>query len=141
MEQRNSDCYIPKTGKIKSQTDEKSYIEYHGEYIPLSDFNKFVIQNNKTFMFNQDKNLKIPIDLDNDDDIILFDINETDLQRFKNQVTNVIIVPDEYKNKYCVIFSNKVFYSFNTRPELDSFIKDPKRNCGLTFTFYYPPSN
>ena len=118
-----------------------SLVRVGDEEIPLETFNQVIIQDGKTFKYNPDRRLKIEFDINNPDDLQLFGINDLSLRMICYQLgiqkEQPKLVPDEYKNKFCALFGGQVFYSFDTREELNQFKDDPK-SPGLTFTYYYP---
>ena len=117
-----------------------STIEIDGQAIPLSSFNKFVIREGKTFLFNQELQLMIEFNVDDQEQIDRFKINEANVRLIKSQLEREKqqgTVPEEYKNKFCAMFGGKVLYRFDTREELEKFIEDG--TCeNLMMTYYYP---
>lgn len=47
----------------------------------------------------------------------------------------VLPVPDEYKNKYCLLFRGQVCYSYDSKEEME---RGKNIHCHLAFTEYHP---
>ena len=123
---------------------EKRYVAYEGEKLSLKTFTNFSYYDGQCYMMNPKNGLKIEFNIDNKDDISAFGINEHNLKLFRTQVDRATntgrLVPDGYEKKYCVLFSGKVFHSFDTKEQLEAFRNDDTKNVGLTYAFYYPPN-
>jgi len=120
-----------------------STIEFDGQAIPLSSFSKIIIQKGQPALFNPELKLMIPFDIDDQEQLASLGISDITAQQVKLQLERdrqVGMVPDEYKNKFCAIFGGKVFYSFDTKEQLDAFIKEG--TCeNLMMSYYYPANS
>lgn len=118
-------------------------LEFEGQLYPLSTFNQINFREGQVYLINPQVGLAIPLDINNEQQMKAFGIEECNVQMIKIQLERMKQnqgrqVPEGYENKYCALFSGKVMYSFDTREELDAFRSGPGSNIGILFTYFYP---
>lgn len=121
---------------------DESCVEFEGKMYPLTQFNQFNIRDGKVYMVHPTVGLAIEIDIDNRNQTQALGIEDYNVQMIKLHLARIKEnegrqVPIGYENKFCALFSGKVFHSFDTREELNAFKNGPN-NVGLMYTFYYP---
>lgn len=115
-------------------------INIDGKDYSVGSFRKILIQEGNVYICNQELGIVFMIDIDDQELMEKLSINECNIQQIRVQLNRLSetkrCVPEGYENKYCALFSGRVFHSFDTREELEDFRNGPK-NIGLNYTFYY----
>ena len=128
-------------------TDIKSitHILVGDEEIPISSFNEFLIKDGHTYMFNPQKGMMIPFDVNDKQYVQLFGISDIQIKQIKSKLEEIeqnsgLIIPAEHKEKFCALFAGNVMHSFDTRKELDEFRNGPDAKH-ILYSYYYAGNN
>lgn len=105
-------------------------------------FPSIVSIEDKVYMVSSGQNARIEIELDLDDDDMAkaqaakYGIIWAQLISFRKLLQQEFTVPEEYRDKYCLIFSGKVFFAADTYEEIAA----KKEEAHLDFKVYIPPA-
>ena len=105
-------------------------------------FPSIVSIEDKIYMVSTSTNARIEIELDLDDDDIAkaqaakYGIIWAQLLSFRKLLQQEFTVPEEYRDKYCLIFGGKVFFAADT---YDEIVAKRGEVC-LDFKEYIPPA-
>ncbi|NIO44362.1 MAG: hypothetical protein GTN36_02300 [Candidatus Aenigmarchaeota archaeon] len=103
----------------------------------LKKFNKFQILDGEVYIFSEELGITLPFDLDDEKLVKLFDISERQLQFIRNYQSKKSIVPEEMKDKYCILFGGRVLDSTDTKEDFET-LKKEYENHHLHCSYYYP---
>ena len=105
-----------------------------------TEFNQIRICQGKTYLYRSSSEDMIEFDAF-DDDLVKNKLNfpDTLINKIRSQIeySHKNPVPDEFQNKYCLLFGGQVAYSADSLEEIDKYASE---NNTIDFTRYIPQS-
>lgn len=103
-----------------------------------------MLRDGQWFFYSEAMGLIIPFDVYNNDLVDATGIPKRQIDGMKAQLEAAnresCPVPEEFKDKYCILFGGKVFGSFDTLEELEA-AKEGDEYQHIAYSVYIPPQH